>query len=157
MKKTKADLKVKLTKNETLVLRVLTKTSEPLGAYAILKELRRHGFRAPLTVYRALDQLAAKGLVHKLESLNSWTTCCGEDHRNPSIFEICNDCGNVAEHFDKELIKIFPYFCRPFIVFQVIVLLEIFLASYSLNLLLIKSISQKSMFLLALLIVLMVL
>lgn len=105
MKKTKADLKVKLTKNETLVLRVLTKTSEPLGAYAILKELRRHGFRAPLTVYRALDQLAAKGLVHKLESLNSWTTCCGEDHRNPSIFEICNDCGNVAEHFDKELIK----------------------------------------------------
>ena len=105
MKKINADLKTKITKNEALVLRVLTKTSEPLGAYTILKELRRHGFRAPLTVYRALDQLAAKGLVHKLESLNSWTTCCGEDHRNPSIFEICNDCGNVAEHFDKELIQ----------------------------------------------------
>ena len=105
MKKTKADLKVKLTKNETLVLRVLTKTSEPIGAYAILKELRRHGFRAPLTVYRALDQLAAKGLVHKLESLNSWTICCGEHDTNPPIFEICNDCGNVTEHFDKELIQ----------------------------------------------------
>ena len=105
MKKTNADLKAKLTKNETLVLRVLTKTSEPLGAYAILNELRHHGFKAPLTVYRALDQLAAKGLVHKLESLNSWTICCGEHDKNPPIFEICNDCGNVTEHFDKELIK----------------------------------------------------
>ena len=105
MKKTKADLKVKLTKNETLVLRVLTKTSEPLGAYAILKELRRHGFRAPLTVYRALDQLAATGLVHKLESLNSWTTCCGDHHANSPVFEICNDCGNVTEQFDRELVK----------------------------------------------------
>lgn len=105
MKKTNATSKAKLTKNETLVLTVLTKTSEPLGAYTILKELRRHGFKAPLTVYRALDQLAAKGLVHKLESLNSWTTCCGEHDTNPPIFEICNDCGNVTEHVDKELIK----------------------------------------------------
>ena len=105
MKKTNATSKAKLTKNETLVLTVLTKTSEPLGAYTILKELRRHGSKAPLTVYRALDQLAAKGLVHKLESLNSWTTCCGEHDTNPPIFEICNDCGNVTEHVDKELIK----------------------------------------------------
>ena len=105
MKKINADLKTKITKNEALVLRVLSKTSEPLGAYTILKELRRHGFKAPLTVYRALDQLAAKGLVHKLESLNSWTTCCGEHDTNPPIFEICNDCGNVTEHFNEELIK----------------------------------------------------
>ena len=105
MKQTNADAKSKLTKNQTLVLEVLTDASQPLGAYAILDELRRYGFKAPLTVYRALEQLAGEGLVHKLESLNSWTICCGEHHANPPVFEICNDCGNVTEHFDKELLK----------------------------------------------------
>ena len=105
MKRTNADVKTKLTKNQALVLNVLTKASQPLGAYAILAELRSYGFKAPLTVYRALDQLTGMGLVHKLESLNSWTSCCGDHHANPPVFEICNDCGNVTEHFDKELLK----------------------------------------------------
>ena len=105
MKRTKADVKTKLTKNQALVLNVLTKASQPLGAYAILDELRSYGFKAPLTVYRALDQLAGIGLVHKLESLNSWTSCCSDHHANSPVFEICNDCGNVTEHFDKELLK----------------------------------------------------
>ncbi|MBU74112.1 MAG: FUR family transcriptional regulator [Rhodospirillaceae bacterium] len=103
MKKAKA--KTKLTKNQALVLNVLTKASQPIGAYAILDELRSHGFKAPLTVYRALDQLANEGLVHKLESLNSWTTCCGQQHANPPVFEICDDCGNVTEHLNEELVK----------------------------------------------------
>ena len=105
MTRTNADVKTKLTKNQALVLNVLTKASQPLGAYAILTELHSYGFKAPLTVYRALDQLTGMGLVHKLESLNSWTSCCGDHHANPPVFEICNDCGNVTEHFDKELIK----------------------------------------------------
>ena len=105
MKGTNEDVKTKLTKNQALVFNVLTKASQPLGAYAILAELRSYGFKAPLTVYRALDQLAGMGLVHKLESLNSWTSCCGDHHANSPVFEICNDCGNVTEHFDKELLK----------------------------------------------------
>ena len=105
MTRPSSDVKTRLTKNQALVLNVLTKTPQPLGAYAILAELRSHGFKAPLTVYRALDQLAGMGLVHKLESLNSWTICCGEHHANPPVFEICNDCGNVTEHFDEELLK----------------------------------------------------
>ena len=105
MKRKNADVKTKLTKNQALVLNVLSKASQPLGAYAILDKLRSHGFKAPLTVYRALEQLAGQGLVHKIESLNSWTTCCGEHQANPPVFEICNDCGNVTEHFDEELLK----------------------------------------------------
>ena len=105
MKRKHEDVKTKLTKNQALVLKVLSNASQPLGAYAILDKLRRHGFKAPLTVYRALEQLAGQGLVHKIESLNSWTTCCGEHQANPPVFEICNDCGNVTEQFDRELIK----------------------------------------------------
>ena len=105
MTKTNADSKTSLTKNQALVLNVLTKASQPLGAYAILDKLRSHGFNAPLTVYRALEQLAGQGLVHKIESLNSWTTCCGDHHANSPVFEICNDCGVVTEQFDRELVK----------------------------------------------------
>ena len=105
MKKTKANVKTALTKNQALVLKVLAKASQPLGAYAILDELRTHGFKAPPQVYRALSQLALKGLIHKVESLNAWTLCCGEHHANPPVFEICDDCGNVTEHFDRQLVK----------------------------------------------------
>ena len=105
MKGANVDVKPRLTKNQTLVLKVLTNAPQPLGAYAILDKLRNHGFKAPLTVYRALEQLAGQGLVHKLESLDSWTTCCGEHQANPPVFEICNDCGNVSEQFDRELVK----------------------------------------------------
>ena len=105
MKRKNEDVKTKLTKNQALVLKVLSNASQPLGAYAILDKLRNHGFKAPLTVYRAQEQLAGQGLVHKIESLNSWTTCCGEHQANPPVFEICNDCGNVTEQFDRELVK----------------------------------------------------
>ena len=105
MKRKNGDGKTKLTKNQALVLKALSNASQPLGAYAILDKLRSHGFKAPLTVYRALEQLAGLGLVHKIESLNSWTTCCGEHQANPPVFEICNDCGNVTEQFDGELVK----------------------------------------------------
>ncbi|MEC8642861.1 MAG: Fur family transcriptional regulator [Pseudomonadota bacterium] len=105
MTKTDTVLKTKLTKNQALVFNVLTSAAQPLGAYAILDELRSHGFKAPLQVYRALEQLAGEGLVHKLESLNAWTVCCGKHRANPPVFAICNDCGNVTEHFDEELVK----------------------------------------------------
>jgi Fur family zinc uptake transcriptional regulator len=105
VKRKNADVKTKLTKNQALVLDVLSNALQPLGAYAILDKLRSHGFKAPLTVYRALEQLVGQGLVHKIESLNSWTICCGEHQANPPVFEICNDCGNVTEQFNRELVK----------------------------------------------------
>jgi Fe2+ or Zn2+ uptake regulation protein len=40
--------------NHELVLRVLQAADAPMTAYEILHALRRSGFNAPLTVYRAL-------------------------------------------------------------------------------------------------------
>jgi len=92
-----------LTKNQSLVLEALTGAAQPLGAYALLDELRDHGFKAPPQVYRALDQLIGLGLVHRLESLNAWTICCGNHHKDTPVFAICDDCGTVTEHFDTQL------------------------------------------------------
>ncbi|MCJ8506790.1 transcriptional repressor [Rhizobium lemnae] len=95
---------VNLTKNQTLVLDVLTRSEGPLSAYTILDKLRDHGFRAPLQVYRALEKLLEFGLVHRLESLNSFVACAHREHACCShgtvAFAICESCGQVSEFHD---------------------------------------------------------
>ena len=94
-----------LTKNQTLILNSLKQARQPLGAYTLLENLQSKGIKAPLQVYRALAQLADKGLVHKIESLNSWTLCCVTKHVESPIFAICKDCGEVREHLDEKIFK----------------------------------------------------
>ena len=50
-----------LTKNQLRVLEKLEAAGGPLSAYTLLDQLRDHGFRAPLQVYRALDILVKGG------------------------------------------------------------------------------------------------
>ncbi len=84
------------------VLRYLQQQDRPLSAYDILEGLRSDGVTASTTVYRALEKLLDAGQVHRIESLNAWTVCCGEhDHEIP-VFAICDDCGNVTEHIDSD-------------------------------------------------------
>ncbi|WP_299867234.1 Fur family transcriptional regulator [uncultured Hoeflea sp.] len=96
-----------LTKNQTLVMGALTNSDGPLSAYTILDQLRDHGFRAPLQVYRALDKLVEFGLVHRLESLNAFVACRhpGCDGHQTIAFMICESCGQVNEISDGILTK----------------------------------------------------
>ena len=54
--KNKLRQKQALTKNQSLVLKALRKAKQPVGAYEILDQLREHGLKAPLQIYRTLDQ-----------------------------------------------------------------------------------------------------
>jgi Fur family zinc uptake transcriptional regulator len=105
MKTVKNKLKKKqaLTKNQSLVLKALRKAKQPVGAYELLDQLREHGLKAPLQIYRTLDQLIELKIVHRLESLNAWTLCCDAEHDSTPVFAICNDCGSVNEYFDENL------------------------------------------------------
>ena len=98
-----------LTKNQTLVMGALSNANGPLSAYTILDELREHGFRAPLQVYRALEKLVELGLVHRLESLNAFVACqhtsCGGDRKENVLFAICETCGNVQELVNDKLLN----------------------------------------------------
>ena len=94
---------MQLTKNQSKVFDALLKAEKPLGAYSLLDRVRKHGFKAPLQVYRALDQLLELGLVHRLESINAWTACCNSHHKETPIFSICDECGIVTEFLDKQL------------------------------------------------------
>lgn len=99
-----------LTKNQSLVLDVLTRSDQPVSAYTILDRLRDHGFRAPLQVYRALDKLTESGLVHRLESINAFVACahrnsecCGGHGHGTVAFAICTGCGQATEFHDHEI------------------------------------------------------
>lgn len=101
-----------LTKNQTLVLGALQRSSAPLSAYSLLDQLRDDGFRAPLQVYRALDKLMEFGFVHRLESLNSFVACAHRhdhhEHDHPHAhglvaFAICDRCNQVEEFSDDAI------------------------------------------------------
>ena len=87
------------------VLEFMKCQHRPISAYEILEALRDQGITAATTVYRALDKLQAAGRIHRIESLNAWTACCGPRHAETPVFEICDDCGIVAEHVDDDVAR----------------------------------------------------
>ena len=86
-----------LTRNQTLVLESLVAAGTPLSAYAILDVLRPRGLKAPLQIYRALNRLVERGLVHRLESLNAFIACRHGEGEGMAVFLICQRCGTVDE------------------------------------------------------------
>jgi len=97
-----AEKGVKLTALRRRVLELIWGGHKPLGAYDILDVLKaeRRG-AAPPTVYRALDFLLAHGLVHRIESLNSFVGCPDPDTPHGGQFLICRACGLAAELNDS--------------------------------------------------------
>ncbi|WP_193369450.1 Fur family transcriptional regulator [Pelagibius marinus] len=91
----------KLTRNQQLVLERLQASGKAMTAYELLDALRGEGLRAPVQVYRALETLGQRELVHRIESLNAFVACCHHDRAHEADaaagFAICDDCGEVAE------------------------------------------------------------
>ena len=89
----------RLTPIRRQVLEVLLESHNPLGAYEIIERLaHKNGRPAPITVYRALDFLRDNGLVHRIESRNSFVACVHSHAGNdPVVFLICERCGAVGE------------------------------------------------------------
>lgn len=94
-----------LTKHQSLVLDALAREESPASAYTLLDHLRGDGLRAPQQVYRALDKLIEYGLVHRVETLNSFVVCAHpHDHRHGLVvFAICDQCGHLDEFSDQAI------------------------------------------------------
>jgi Fur family zinc uptake transcriptional regulator len=95
----------KLTDIRRSVLALIIGAGRPVGAYALLDQLKaERANAAPVTVYRALDFLMANGLIHKIERLNAFVACAEsrehEHHAHSVQFLICRMCGTVAEMED---------------------------------------------------------
>ena len=98
--------KTNLTRNQSLVFGVLSHSECPLSAYSILDKLRDDGFKAPLQVYRALNELQKVGLIHRIECLNAFVACSQPDCGSHEYiaFAICENCEKVIE-FSNDGVK----------------------------------------------------
>ena len=106
----------RLNANDNAVLVALGRAARPLSAYDILDRARSGALKAPVQVYRALEKLARRGLVHRIEALNAFVACsahdetCGEpEHTHPRHrpgFVVCRECGAVREFEDRRLAKV---------------------------------------------------
>jgi len=99
-----------LTKNQKIVFNLLQNSGEPLKAYTILESLKREGLKSPLQIYRALDKLVELGIIHKIESQNSFIACSNSNCASNTAFTICRRCGDVKEiknnHLFNEISKL---------------------------------------------------
>ncbi len=94
----------RLTPLRRRVLELVWTGHRPLGAYAMLDALKQDGrSAAPPTVYRALDFLLERGLIHRLASLNAYCGCAHPGEAHLVQFLICRTCGNAAEIADPRV------------------------------------------------------
>ena len=79
----------------------------PVTAYELIELLERRQNKkiAPLTVYRHLNFLIHVGLVHRLESTQSYLVCDHPEHQHQhdSQYLLCSSCGRVDELESKRL------------------------------------------------------
>jgi len=95
----------RLTSLRKSVLFILWHVQRPLKAYEILNQLLQIKQNStPPTVYRVLDYFVACGLVHKIESIQSYTLCHDPKQHMPSeILMVCNNCHQVSETYDPAI------------------------------------------------------
>ena len=77
----------------------------PVSAYELIALLEKRQKRkiAPLTAYRHLDFLMRVGLVHRLESTQSYVLCEHPGHAHECQYLLCSSCGQVDEVESKSL------------------------------------------------------
>lgn len=77
-------------------------SDKPLSAYELIAKLEKKVGKkiAPLTVYRHLDFLIKVGLVHRLESIQSYFACDHPESNHEGQYLLCSECGQVDE-FDS--------------------------------------------------------
>ena len=104
MTRSEADQGIGLTETRRKVFDLVIKAGQPVGAYRLLEAMQDKGTRVmPPTVYRALNFLKGKGLVHRIESLNAFIACTQHEHEHEGQFLICSDCGKTQELVDESV------------------------------------------------------
>ena len=89
------------------VLELILNATGPMGAYDLLAKIKSESDRpaAPPTVYRTLDFLLEKGLIHRLTSINAYIPCCHPRGGHQAAFLICTECKSVKEASAQGLLQ----------------------------------------------------
>jgi Fur family transcriptional regulator, zinc uptake regulator len=95
---------LRLTEGRAAVLSHVVRSRRPVKAYDVLAAVST-GDRKPMPpiVYRALDFWTAHGFIHRIESLNAYTSCTHPGCGHECQLFICRQCGRVSEICDDTL------------------------------------------------------
>lgn len=98
-----------LTCTRRLVLEILWRSSQPMGAYDLIRDLADQLGRrvSPPTVYRALEFLQTKGFVSKIETKNAFVPCAYAEQSQAYVFFICEHCGTSASIENEKVEALF--------------------------------------------------
>ncbi len=94
--------------NENHVRDILSQATKPMTAYDIIPVLSKkldHNV-APTTIYRALNHLAAHGIVTRIESQNAYILCQHPQESHDCLFFICRQCGAATEAPDNKISRL---------------------------------------------------
>jgi Fur family zinc uptake transcriptional regulator len=93
-----AERGVQLTTIRRQVLDLIWDSHKAVKAYDLLDQMKplQHSAK-PATIYRALDFLLGQGLIHRIESLNSFIGCSCSEQQHEQLFLICIQCHEVEE------------------------------------------------------------
>ncbi len=99
---------VRLTPQRKGVFKLISSSKKASSAYELLEQLQKSEPQAkPPTVYRALDFLMEQGFIHRVESTNSYISCCScNAHKHYSHLLICDKCSDVIELQDDSLVAL---------------------------------------------------
>ncbi len=100
-----AETKNRLTPARLVAYAEILNSGGPISAYELIARLEQKEQRkiAPPTVYRHLDFLMRVGLVHRLESTQSFVACEHPGHEHASQYLLCTECGSADELESGEL------------------------------------------------------
>jgi len=94
-------------KNNEITLNIIKKSKKNLSAYQILDKFQKIKKVQPTTVYRSLDFLIKKGIIHKSITNKTFILCSHshkQTHKHNTLLAICKKCGN-AEELLKEMFE----------------------------------------------------
>ena len=86
--------------NNDITLNIIKKSSKNLSAYQILDKFQKIKKVHPTTVYRSLDFLIKKGIIHKSNINKTYMMCKNSHHHKHdqnTLLAICKKCGKTEE------------------------------------------------------------
>lgn len=86
------------THQRTVIIKSLSSSKNSISAYSLLSKLQKQGHSFNIsTVYRVLDFWIELGLVHKIESNNTYLVCNDSHHSHFHVLFHCLNCENIEE------------------------------------------------------------
>lgn len=98
---------VRLTPLRRNVFSIFAKSKQSLKAYDIIRTMStpQHKVKPPI-VYRTLDFFLEQGIIHRIDSDNSFVLCRHPQKRHHCMLVVCEDCHAVDEFCDESLSRI---------------------------------------------------